>query len=126
MPVTKPIVSVENVVASASVDQKIDLNDITKALKWIGVTIDTLKDWGWMPKHLKDIFELDEIVGAGYTLEKMKVAFTLGELKDKYDLVNLVPHFTVRDFKSNYTIQQFKHSLELQIRNKSIPPNESF
>ena len=27
---TKPIVSVENVVASASVDQKIDLNDITK------------------------------------------------------------------------------------------------
>ena len=30
MPVTKPIVSVENVVASASVDQKIDLNDITK------------------------------------------------------------------------------------------------
>ena len=30
MPQTKPIVSVENVVASASVDQKIDLNDITK------------------------------------------------------------------------------------------------
>ena len=29
MPQTKPIVSVENVVASASVDQKIDLNDIT-------------------------------------------------------------------------------------------------
>ena len=27
---TKPIVSVENVVASASVDQKIDLNEITK------------------------------------------------------------------------------------------------
>ena len=27
---TKPIVSVENVVASASVVQKIDLNDITK------------------------------------------------------------------------------------------------
>ncbi len=30
MPQTKPIVSVENVVASASVDQKIDLIDITK------------------------------------------------------------------------------------------------
>ena len=30
MPQTKPIVSVENVVASASVDQKIDLNDVTK------------------------------------------------------------------------------------------------
>ncbi|MCH2604764.1 MAG: TATA-box-binding protein [Candidatus Nitrosopelagicus sp.] len=30
MPETKPIVSVENVVASASVDQKIDLNDVTK------------------------------------------------------------------------------------------------
>ena len=30
MPQTKPIVSVENVVASASVDQKIDLNEITK------------------------------------------------------------------------------------------------
>ena len=30
MPQTKPIVSVENVVASASVDQKVDLNDITK------------------------------------------------------------------------------------------------
>ena len=30
MPQTKPIVSVENVVASASVDQKMDLNEITK------------------------------------------------------------------------------------------------
>ncbi len=29
MPETKPIVSVENVVASASIDQKIDLNEIT-------------------------------------------------------------------------------------------------
>ena len=30
MPQTKPIISIENVVASASVDQKMDLNDITK------------------------------------------------------------------------------------------------
>ena len=30
MPQTKPIVSIENVVASATVDQKIDLNDIVK------------------------------------------------------------------------------------------------
>ncbi len=30
MPQTKPIVSIENVVASASVDQKIDLNEVTK------------------------------------------------------------------------------------------------
>ena len=30
MPQSKPIISVVNVVASASVDQKIDLNDITK------------------------------------------------------------------------------------------------
>jgi len=30
MPQTKPMVSIENVVASATVDQKIDLNDITK------------------------------------------------------------------------------------------------
>lgn len=30
MPQTKPIISVENVVASASVDQKIDLNEVTK------------------------------------------------------------------------------------------------
>ena len=30
MPQTKPIVSIENVVASATVDQKMDLNDITK------------------------------------------------------------------------------------------------
>ena len=30
MPQTKPIVSIENVVASASVDQKLDLNEITK------------------------------------------------------------------------------------------------
>ena len=30
MPQTKPIVSVENVVASASVDQKMDLNEITR------------------------------------------------------------------------------------------------
>jgi len=30
MPQTKPIVSIENVVASASVDQKIDLNEITR------------------------------------------------------------------------------------------------
>jgi len=30
MPQTKPIISIENVVASASVDQKLDLNEITK------------------------------------------------------------------------------------------------
>ena len=30
MPQTKPVISVENVVASASVDQKIDLNEVTK------------------------------------------------------------------------------------------------
>ena len=30
MPQTKPIISIENVVASATVDQKMDLNDITK------------------------------------------------------------------------------------------------
>ena len=30
MPQTKPMVSIENVVASATVDQKIDLIDITK------------------------------------------------------------------------------------------------
>ena len=30
MPQTKPMVSIENVVASATVDQKIDLVDITK------------------------------------------------------------------------------------------------
>jgi transcription initiation factor TFIID TATA-box-binding protein len=30
LPQTKPIISIENVVASASVDQKIDLNEVTK------------------------------------------------------------------------------------------------
>ena len=30
MPQTKPIISIENVEASATVDQKMDLNDITK------------------------------------------------------------------------------------------------
>ncbi|MEK6965527.1 MAG: TATA box-binding protein, partial [Thermoproteota archaeon] len=30
MPQTKPIVSIENVVASATVDQRMDLNEITK------------------------------------------------------------------------------------------------
>ena len=30
MPQTKPIVSIENVVASASIDQKMDLNEITR------------------------------------------------------------------------------------------------
>ena len=30
MPQTKPVISVENVVASATVDQKIDLNVLTK------------------------------------------------------------------------------------------------
>ena len=30
MPQTKPMVSIENVVASASVDQRLDLNEITK------------------------------------------------------------------------------------------------
>ena len=33
MPQTKPIVSIENVVASASVDQKMDLNEITRNCK---------------------------------------------------------------------------------------------
>ena len=32
MPQTKPIVSVENVIASASVDKKLDLIEITKKL----------------------------------------------------------------------------------------------
>jgi len=30
LPQTKPIVSIENVVASASVDQRMDLNEITR------------------------------------------------------------------------------------------------
>ena len=30
MPQTKPIISIENVVSSATVDQKMDLNNITK------------------------------------------------------------------------------------------------
>ncbi len=30
MPFTKPIISIENVVASASIDQKLDLKDVTK------------------------------------------------------------------------------------------------
>ncbi len=30
MPHTKPIISIENVVASASIDQKFDLDEITK------------------------------------------------------------------------------------------------
>ena len=30
MPFTKPIISIENVVASATIDQKLDLKDITK------------------------------------------------------------------------------------------------
>ena len=33
MPQTKPVISVENVVASASVDQKIDLIEVTKKQK---------------------------------------------------------------------------------------------
>lgn len=33
MPQTKPMVSIENVVASASVDQKIDLNEITRTFE---------------------------------------------------------------------------------------------
>ena len=30
MPKTKPIISIENVVASASIDERLDLKDITK------------------------------------------------------------------------------------------------
>ena len=45
MPQTKPVISVENVVASASVDQKIDLIEVTK--KHL-VELSYLMAWIWI------------------------------------------------------------------------------
>lgn len=45
MPQTKPIVSVENVVASASVDQKIDLNEITEKFPDTEYHPEQFQDW---------------------------------------------------------------------------------
>jgi len=42
MPQTKPIVSVENVVASATVDQKLDLIEITKKISRYGISPRTI------------------------------------------------------------------------------------
>ena len=42
---TKPVISVENVVASASVDQKIDLNDLTKNSQIQNIIQINFQDW---------------------------------------------------------------------------------
>jgi len=39
LPQTKPIVSIENVVASASVDQKMDLNEITRKFADVNIIL---------------------------------------------------------------------------------------
>jgi len=44
MPQTKPIVSVENVVASASVDQKLDLIEITKNFQILNTILNNFLD----------------------------------------------------------------------------------
>ena len=44
MPQTKPIVSIENVVASASVDQKMDLNEITRNFPDVEYTLINFPD----------------------------------------------------------------------------------
>ena len=58
MPVTKPIISIENVVASATIDQKLDLNDIT----------DKFPDVEWNP---------DTFPGAVFRLKNPKTATLL-------------------------------------------------
>ena len=44
MPQTKPIVSIVNVVASASVDQKMDLNEITKNFQKQNIILNNFQD----------------------------------------------------------------------------------
>ena len=54
MPQTKPIVSIENVVASATVNQKMDLNDITK--KFPDVEYIDFRLTVWENRAFKDTF----------------------------------------------------------------------
>jgi len=58
VPVTKPIISIENVVASATIDQKLDLKDITKKFP----------DVEWNP---------DQFPGAVFRLKSPKTATLL-------------------------------------------------
>jgi transcription initiation factor TFIID TATA-box-binding protein len=76
MPQTKPIVSIENVVASATVDQKIDLNDIVK--KFPGVEYNPEQFPGLVfrlqtPKTATLIFRTGKMVCTGGKSEEMAI-----------------------------------------------------
>jgi len=74
MPETKPIVAIVNVVASASVDQKIDLNEITKKFPDVEYHPDQFPGLVFrlrMPKTATLIFTSGKMVCTGSKSEKM-------------------------------------------------------
>tara|TARA_B100000029_G_scaffold30588_1_gene29309 strand:+ start:137 stop:697 length:561 start_codon:yes stop_codon:yes gene_type:complete len=74
MPQTKPIISIENVVASATVDQKMDLNDITKKFPDVEYHPDQFPGLVFRIKNPKTatlIFTSGKMVCTGAKSEKM-------------------------------------------------------
>lgn len=74
MPQTKPIVSVENVVASASVDQRMDLNEITKTFPDVEYHPDQFPGLVFrirVPKTATLIFTSGKMVCTGSKSEEM-------------------------------------------------------
>jgi len=74
MPQTKPIISIENVVASATVDQKMDLNDITKKFPDVEYHPDQFPGLVFRlksPKTATLIFTSGKMVCTGAKSEKM-------------------------------------------------------
>src|SRR5574341_155953 len=79
MPQTKPIVSIENVVASASVDQKIDLNVITQTFPDVEYHPDQFPGLVFRlrsPKTATLIFSSGKMVCTGAKSEKMAIPET--------------------------------------------------
>src|SRR5438132_6215182 len=76
MPQTKPIVSIENVVASASVDQRIDLNVITQTFPDVEYHPDQFPGLVFRlrsPKTATLIFSSGKMVCTGAKSEKMAI-----------------------------------------------------
>ena len=88
MPQTKPIVSIENVVASATVDQKMDLNDITRKFQDVEYHPDQFPGLVFRiksPKTATLIFTSGKMVCTGAKSEEMSrkaVKLVVKKLRD--------------------------------------------
>ena len=89
MPQTKPYVSIENVVASASVDQPIDLTDVTKKFpdtEWHPDQFPGLVFRLKLPKTATLIFHSGKMVCTGGKSEAISIK-AVGQLYNNYERV---------------------------------------